>query len=168
MIVRSAKIFLAASVGLWMLLVAVNNLFDYRTNFDVVRHIMSMDTIPAGSPLAWRAMTSGGLHHLSYWLIIVAELASGAICLLGCRRLAQALRRDARGFNASKETAVLGLTLALGLYFTGFMIVGGEWFQMWRSDGWNMQEPAFRFIGGIGVVLIFLCQPDGDIHSGDA
>ena len=48
------------------------------------------------------------------------------------------------------------------------MIVGGEWFQMWRSDGWNMQEPAFRFIGGIGVVLIFLCQPDGDIHSGDA
>ena len=49
------------------------------------------------------------------------------------------------------------------LWFFGFMVVGGEWFQMWQSQTWNGQEAAFRFIGCIGLVLIFLAQKDDEL-----
>jgi predicted small integral membrane protein len=49
----------------------------------------------------------------------------------------------------------------------GFTVIGGEWFQMWRSDGWNMQEPAFRFVGAVGIVLLFLTRGDEDLPGGE-
>lgn len=48
-------------------------------------------------------------------------------------------------------------------WFAGFLVVGGEWFQMWQSKTWNGQEAAFRFVACIGLVLIFLNQPDGEL-----
>jgi len=119
-----------------------------------------MDTLGADQSFAWRAMKSAPLHHLAYALIIAIELASGALCLAGAGRLARARGLSGRAFDAAKDLAILGLVLALTLYFVGFMIVGGEWFQMWRSQGWNVQEPAFRFVGAIGVILLFVAQRD--------
>ena len=49
------------------------------------------------------------------------------------------------------------------MWFFGFMVVGGEWFQMWQSPMWNGQEAAFRFYMTILVVLIFVNQPDSDL-----
>jgi predicted small integral membrane protein len=66
-------------------------------------------------------------------------------------------------FNAGKDLAVAGLVLGLLLWFGGFLVVGGEWFQMWQSKTWNGQEAAFRFVACIGLVLIFLNQPDGEL-----
>jgi predicted small integral membrane protein len=163
MILRGAKIFLAGSVGLLALLVGLDNIFDYETNFAAVRHILSMDTIPQASPLLWRAIHNEAAHHLGYALIIAAELCAGALCLVGAVRLARARKEKGRAFNEAKSLATLGLVVALSLYFVGFTIIGGEWFQMWRSDGWNMQEPAFRFVGAVGVVLLLLTQADEDL-----
>jgi predicted small integral membrane protein len=42
----------------------------------------------------------------------------------------------------------------------GFMVLGGEWFQMWQSPQWNGQEAAFRFYLTILAVLIFAMQKD--------
>jgi len=166
MVFRIAKILLVASAGLALLLVGADNLLDYDANFEVVRHIASMDALPRDAPLLWRAVTSPLLHHLAYWLIIAAELASGALTLLGARRLYAGLRLPAARFNAAKETAAAGVALGLLLYFFGFMVIGGEWFEMWRAGVWNMQEPAFRFIGCLGVVLIFLAQNDSELDEG--
>jgi predicted small integral membrane protein len=163
MLPRIVKILLTASAGVLIVLVGLNNIMDYRTNFEVVRHILSMDTIPKDSPLIWRAMTSPALHHMTYWFIILAELIAGGLCLHGALRMKRALRAGGRSFTIAKETAILGLALGFSLYFLGFMAIGGEWFQMWRSEGFNMQEPAFRFIGGVGLVLLLLCQSDGDV-----
>jgi predicted small integral membrane protein len=160
MVMRSAKVFLTASVGLLLLLVGVNNIFDFGTNFEVVQHILSMDALPPGAALTGRAITSATLHNLAYWLIITVEFSSGGLCVYGAFRLFTALRLDSERFEASKDIAALGLTLALALYLTGFMAIGGEWFQMWRAGVWNMQDSAFRFIGMIAFTLIFLAQPD--------
>jgi predicted small integral membrane protein len=153
--VRTAKIILVGCVGMLGLLVGVDNILDYRTNFEVVRHVMSMDAIPPGSPLMWRAITNPSLHWLAYAIIIAAELLFGALCLFGAARL---VRADS-SFESAKGPAVAGLALGFALYFFGFLIVGGEWFQMWQAGPWNMQEPAFRFVGSIGLILIFLCLP---------
>jgi len=165
MILRYAKIFLTACVGALALLIGVDNVLDYGTNFAAVEHILSMDTIPRGSPLAWRAITSAPLHHLAYIFIIAVELASGALCLLGARRLFAARACVASAFNAAKDLAILGLVVALSLYFLGFTIIGGEWFQMWRSEGWNMQEPAFRFVGAVGIILLLVAQRDDELSD---
>jgi predicted small integral membrane protein len=161
-ILRISKVFLVACVALFALLVGVDNIFDYQPNFQAVRHILSMDTVPSDSTLLWRAITSETLHHAAYWLIIAAEIISGLICARGAFDLYRALPQDGRAFDASKDVATLGLVALFGLYFLGFMIVGGEWFQMWRSAEWNEQEAAFRFIGCIGLILLFVHQPDAD------
>ena len=166
MILRGAKVFLVGGVGVLALLIGLDNIFDYETNFAAVRHILSMDTIPPASPFLWRAIHNEAAHHLAYALIIAAELCAGALCLAGSARLARARKENGRAFNEAKGVAILGLVIALSLYFVGFTVIGGEWFQMWRSDGWNMQEPAFRFVGTVGIMLLFLTQGDGDLPAG--
>lgn len=161
MIARIAKIAVAAAMGMLMLIVALGNVFDYGTNFDVVQHILSMDMIPP-SPLKWRAITSPALHHLFYVIIIAVEFASGALALYGAFVLWGARAGSAGAFNAAKGAAIAGVALAFLLYAFGFMAVGGEWFQMWRAGVYNLQESAFRFIGMLGFSLLFIALADMD------
>jgi predicted small integral membrane protein len=149
-----------ASVGFFALMVGFDNLFDYQTNLEAVRHVLSMDSLPAGAAFGWRAITIAALQNFAYWAIIFTELASGALLILGAGRMARAARYDALFFNTSKRLAIAGLVSLFLLYFLGFLVVGGEWFEMWRSDSWNFQEPAFRFALVIGVILIFVAQED--------
>jgi predicted small integral membrane protein len=156
---RLAKIAVVFSAGVLILLVALDNVFDYGVNFEVVQHILSMDAIPP-SPLKWRAITSPALHHLCYLFIIAVECLSGAVTLYGASILWKARAADAATFNAAKGAAVAGLCMGFLLYFVGFAAVGGEWFQMWRAGIYNMQEPAFRFIGSVGLAMIFISLAD--------
>jgi predicted small integral membrane protein len=162
MVLRISKILLVTFVALFALLVGIDNLLDYQTNFEAVRHILSMDSIVGDNPLSWRAITSESMHRLAYGLIIATELVSGIVCSIGAFRLGRAMRLDGPSFNAQKDVAVIGLVALFALFFFGFMIIGGEWFQMWRAPQWNGQEAAFRFIGCIGLILLFVCQPDAD------
>jgi predicted small integral membrane protein len=157
--VQTAKIVLVGCVGVLGLLSGIDNILDCRTNFEVVRHVLSMDALTPGGALAWRAITDPRPQGFAYAIIIATELLYGGLCVLGSLRL---IARGPRSFDSAKGLAVVGLGLGFALYFFGFLVVGGEWFQMWQAGQWNMQEPAFRFVGSIGLVLVFLCLPDGD------
>lgn len=159
MMTRLAKIAVAAACGALIALVALGNVLDYGANFDVVKHILSMDMIPP-SPLTWRAITSPALHHLCYVFIIVTEAVSAGLTLYGTWLLWRARAADAAAFNGAKGVAIAGLSIGFLLYLFGFMAVGGEWFQMWRAGVYNMQEPAFRFIGSVGIAMLFINQRD--------
>ena len=163
MLVRAAKVLLVLLVGLFSLLVGADNIVDYGTNYAFVQHVMSMDTVFPNSTLTWRAITAPALHHAAYAGIIAAELLTGILCVLGAWRLWQARALPAPAFNAAKDVAITGLVLGFALWFFGFMVVGGEWFQMWQSQTWNGQAAAFRFIGCIGLVLLFLAQKDDEL-----
>ncbi|MGH6819008.1 MAG: DUF2165 family protein [Methylovirgula sp.] len=160
--VQTAKIVLVGCVGVLGVLTGIDNILDYRTNFEVVRHVLSMDALPPGSAFAWRAITDPRLQRLAYAAIIATELLYGSICILGALRLFGTRGPAIRSFDAAKGLAVAGLALGFALYFFGFFVVGGEWFQMWQASQWNMQESAFRFLGAIGFVLILLCLPERD------
>ena len=88
-------------------------------------------------------------------------------CLLAYAtvRLAMNLRSSARNFDAAKKYAIIGVGLGFLLWFTGFMVVGGEWFAMWQSKEWNGQMAAFRFYMTLLAVVIFLNQPDGELDA---
>ncbi len=161
MISRIAKIAVVLSVGAIMFLVAIANIFDYSVNFNVVEHVLAMDTVPE-TPLKWRAITSPWLHQAFYIFIIATESVASALSLYGGYLLWRARAGDARSFNAAKPLAIGGIALAFVLYVFGFMGVGGEWFLMWRSETFNLQETAAHFISFLGPSLIFVSLTDVD------
>lgn len=163
MVVRAAKVLLVLMIGLFSLLVGVDNIIDYGTNYAFVQHVLSMDTVFPSTTLKWRAIESPALYHVGYAFIIAAELLAGVLCVYGARSMWRERQAPARQFNASKDVAVAGLVTGFALWFFGFMTVGGEWFQMWQSQAWNGQQAAFRFITCIGIVLLFLNQKDDEL-----
>jgi predicted small integral membrane protein len=141
----------------------VDNIVDYESNYAFVRHTLSMDTTFPHTALRSRVITTPALWTAAYWLIIAAEAAIGLLLAAGALHLAVALRADAQRFNAAKLLVVLGVGLGFLLWFTGFMVVGGEWFALWQSKDWNGQQTAFRLYMTLLVVLIFVNQSDGEI-----
>jgi predicted small integral membrane protein len=160
---RLAKIAAVAAIALFATLVSFGNVTDYDTNFEFVRHVLSMDTIFPSSTIRYRAITGTRLHHAAYILIIAGEAATAALCWTGTYRLARSLYAEAPTFNRAKTYAVAGLTLGFVLWNVGFMSIGGEWFGMWQSAQWNGVPSAFRFVVVILGVLTFLSLPDGDL-----
>ena len=160
---RLLKVAMVASTALFALLVALNNLVDYGSNYEFVRHTLSMDTTFPGNALMGRAITEPALWSIGYWLIILTEAAVGLILGFAAIQLAVNARSGASRFNAVKKFAVVGVGLGFLLWFAGFMVVGGEWFAMWQSKTWNGQEAAFRFYMTLLAVIIFVSQPDGEL-----
>lgn len=161
---RLVKTAMVASIALFALLVALNNVVDYGSNYEFVRHTLSMDTTLPGNALMGRAITSPTLWNAAYWSIIAVEAATGIVLALATLRLAANLRASAARFNSAKTLVVVGVGLGFLLWFTGFMVVGGEWFAMWQSKVWNGQQAAFRFDIILLAVVIFVNQPDGELN----
>jgi predicted small integral membrane protein len=76
---RIAKIVMVASLALFAFIVTFDNITDYDTNFEFVRHVLAMDAIFPGSTLLYRRVMSPALWNFAYWLIIV-----GRASLLSC------------------------------------------------------------------------------------
>jgi predicted small integral membrane protein len=163
--IRLVKTAMVASTALFALLVAYNNLADYNSNYQFVRHTLSMDTTFPDNALKGRAITSPALWTIGYGSIILVEALTGLVLAYGALRLALAVRAPAAVFAAAKPYVVIGVGLGFLLWFTGFMVVGGEWFLMWQSKTWNGQEPAFRFYMTLMAVGIFVCLKDGELDA---
>jgi predicted small integral membrane protein len=159
---RLAKIAMCLALGLFCLLVAFDNITDYTTNYVFVQHVLSMDTTQPDDSLRYRAITNPLLWQLAYAMIIAAEGLAGALFIIGAAALWRVRKAPADTFNHAKSYAIAGATLAFLVWFFGFMVVGGEWFAMWKSPTWNGQEAAFRFYMAALAVFIALNQPDYD------
>jgi predicted small integral membrane protein len=160
MLVRVAKIAMAAAIAAVVSVVAFGNITDYGTNFRFVQHVMSMDSVFPTTTITYRAITNPVLHHAAYALIIATETATAVLCWAGSFRLLRQLHADGRTFNRAKAFA---LTLGFLLFQFGFVTIGGEWFGMWMSQQWNGVPSAFRYLMTIIAVLIFVSMPDEDL-----
>jgi predicted small integral membrane protein len=157
---RIVKIVMLGSLALFAGLVTFDNLTDYQTNYAFVRHVLSMDATPPGSALMYRSISSPALWEAAYALIIAGEGATALGFTGAAALLLRHLRSPATSFNRAKGLAVVASGLGFLVWFLGFMVIGGEWFQMWQSSQWNGQEAAFRFYLTILAVLIFVMQKD--------
>lgn len=162
MIERLSKIALLGAVALFMGLVTVNNLIDYGSNFEFVRHVLSMDTTFPENTLRWRALTSPVIHHGFYAGIIAWEGGTALAIAWASLRLWRLRASPARVFEGAKGFAVGALTANLLLWFVAFLTVGAEWFVMWQSQIWNGQTAAFRMFACVGIILLFLKTPEVD------
>jgi predicted small integral membrane protein len=165
LITRLVKIVFVAAIAFFATLVSFGNITDYGTNYEFVKHVLSMDTIFPDSTIRYRAITSPGLHTAAYWLIIAAETLTALLCWIGVYAMLSKINASAAQFNRAKGWAITGLALGFLVWQVGFMSIGGEWFGMWMSKEWNGIESAFRFFITIIAVLIFVTMPDEEIEA---
>ena len=87
-LIRLAKVTMIGSLAAYAFIVAYDNIVDYGSNYQFVRHVLSMDTTFPGNALMHRAITDESIWRVAYALIIVMEgltamlLGLGAVILL--------------------------------------------------------------------------------------
>jgi predicted small integral membrane protein len=155
---------ITALEALYMLLVGFGNVTDYGTNFAFVRHVMAMDATNFGAApgtrldpaVMWRAVTSPAIQTAVYICIIAWELLSAIVLVYATICWLTALWTGR--FETPRQWSTVGFLMVVILFRGGFIDIGGEWFQMWRSDVWNGLEAAFHnaALALFGLVLIHL------------
>jgi predicted small integral membrane protein len=161
-ILRWAKIALVASVAFFYTLLVFNNLTDYDSNYQFVRHTLTMDSTFPGNQGMWRAIHSPAIHTLFYVTIIAWEIATCLLLWWGAVRLLRALPGSSREFDQAKTVSLAGLALSLLMWLVAFLAVGGEWFLMWQSPAWNGQTAAARDFVVVGIVFLILQQRESE------
>ncbi len=142
--------------GLFGLFVFAGNLMDYDSNFQFVKHVLSMDTTFEGNALMWRAIDSPVLHNIAYIGIIVAEGAFAALALIGGVKLFLRRNADAATYNGARSWGFAAYGLGFLIWFVGFIVIGSEWFAMWQSSSWNGKDTAMGITtlwAGFAVLL---------------
>lgn len=163
LIVRLAKVAMTAALAAFAFIVTYDNIVDYGTNYEFVKHVLSMDTTFPGNKLMGRAVTDPRLWTLGYAAIIAAEGVVFTLLAVATGAMLLALRAPAASFQRAKTWMVAGAAVGFMVWFFGFMVVAGEYFAMWQSKTWNGQEAAFRFYMTLLAVLIFVNQRDEEI-----
>ena len=157
---RLCKIAITAVSSAFLLLVVFSNLTDPNSNYQFVRHVLSMDTTFPGNAAMYRSIHAPIIHKAFYASIIGWEALSCALIGAGTLRLWRARTAPTAEWRKAKGLASIGLTAGLVQWYFAFITVGGEWFLMWQSKTWNGQDPAFRMFTVMGLSLLFLNQAD--------
>jgi predicted small integral membrane protein len=165
-VTRLGQTALTLTLGLYFVLVAFGNITDYGTNFQFVKHVLNMDSLPPDSHVAWRAINSELIDHLTYGVNIAWEAIAGVLSALGGIRMA--LRLKSPEFGEAKTYAIAGLWTGMLLWSLAFITIGGEWFMMWESATWNGELAALRMFTLNGMLLLFLQLVDAKTSGSKA
>jgi predicted small integral membrane protein len=157
---RLCKIVVTSLSSVFLLVVVFNNLTDPNSNYQFVRHVLSMDTTFPGNAGMYRAIRAPLAHKAFYASIIGWESLCCVLIGAGTLRLWRARGEQAPEWRKAKVLASIGLTAGLVQWYFAFMTVGGEWFLMWQSRTWNGQDAAARLFAFMGISLLFLNQAD--------
>lgn len=157
--IRCAKAALLAAMGFFFTLVAFNNVTDFDSNYQFVRHVLAMDSTFPGNHGMWRAISASWVHGTFYISIIGWEILNAGLCWWSAMAMFRA-RKDNAAFAQAKGLGVVAVTAGMLLWFVAFLCVGGEWFLMWQSSLWNGQEAAFRMFACEGILLLMLLLPE--------
>jgi predicted small integral membrane protein len=158
--IRICKILLLAAVAFYFTLVAFNNLTDFDSNYQFVRHVLMMDSTLPGNHGMGRALRAPWIHLAFYLGIIAWEILNAFLSWWGSVSLLRALSSSPSEFQQAKQVGVVALTSGMLQWFIAFLCIGAEWFLMWQSKLWNGEDAAFRMFAMEGLVLIILLLPE--------
>ncbi|WP_432218652.1 DUF2165 family protein [Pseudomonas kribbensis] len=153
-LIRRSKVAIVFMVGMLGAMIVFSNATDYDSNYIYLGHILSMDT--TGSHLMYRSINSEMMHHRIYWMIMTLETIFTSACLLGGYQLAKNINASDEQFHEAKKYAVLGILVALFVYYFCLQVIGNEWFDMDRSKDWNAMKWAQSIVDFLLPALIFL------------
>lgn len=154
--IRISKATLMLFISIFGLLINYNNFADYSTNYEFLAHILSMDTLSGDPKYGFRAIASPMAHHRIYWLLITLEVLFTAFCMIGTYHLFKNIRTSAKQFHEAKKFAIVGLTIAIFVFYICYQVIGVEWFNMDKSQHWNYIDWAQYVIDFILPILIYV------------
>ena len=158
MALRVSKAVLVFAIALFYTILVLNNVTDYGSNYEFVRHVLMMDSTFPGNHVMWRAVDSPLVHTVFYIGIIAWESVTMVLCWWAGVRLLKSYRADSTKFAAALNVAMIALTTSLLTWLVASLDVGGEWSLMWQSKMWNGQEEAFRMFTIVGMVFLVVVQ----------
>lgn len=158
--IRFCKIMLLAAVAFFFTLVVLNNITDFDSNYQFVRHVLMMDSTFPGNRGMWRAVRAPWVHLAFYLGIIGWELLNAILGWWGSVALFRGLHKSEAEFRQAKQIGAIALTSGMLQWFVAFLCIGAEWFLMWQSKLWNGQQAAFRMFAVEGLVVIVLLLPE--------
>ncbi|MGH3429870.1 MAG: DUF2165 domain-containing protein [Terriglobales bacterium] len=150
-----------AIAALQFLLIAATNWSDFGTNQAFVHHVLQMDTTFKDKDVMWRAIDNTGVQDFVYVCIIVWESLIALVLMWATVKWFTVLRRVG-GYDGARRWTTVGFTMVLALFFGGFIVVGGEYFEMWQSHAWNSLQPALQnsLLAALGLILTHLPSKD--------
>jgi len=165
-LLQALTLFLAGTFGLF---VFAGNLMDYDSNFQFVRHVLSMDTTFEGNALMWRAIDSPVIHHIAYIGIIIAECLFAALGIIGGVKLFRLRDASVAAYDKARIWGYAAYGLGFLIWFVGFIIIGSEWFAMWQSSIWNGKDTAMGIstLWAGFAVLLAMNQPSAAAESNE-
>ncbi|WP_064119431.1 DUF2165 family protein [Pseudomonas fluorescens] len=155
-LIRYSKVILMAYISFFGLLVMIHNFTDYESNYTYVAHILSMDTTTANQNILYRAIESPLLHHRIYWFIITMEVIYTVLCMMGTYQLYRKVHASADDFHEAKKLSIMGILVAIFIYYVCLQTVGVEWFDMDTSQTWNAKDWARHIVDFIFPVMIYM------------
>jgi predicted small integral membrane protein len=155
-LIRYSKVILMAYISFFGLLVMIHNFTDYESNYTYVAHILSMDTTNASENIMYRAIDSPMIHHRIYWFIITMEVTYTVLCLIGTYQLYRYIDASPAAFHEAKKFSIMGILVAIFIYYVCLQTVGVEWFDMDTSQSWNAKDWARHIVDFIFPVMIYI------------
>jgi len=162
-LLRTMKVLMVAIMATLFSLIALDNLIDFQTNWQFVQHVLMMDTV-GETAVKSRAINDVNFQLFAYYTIIFWEICIAMTLWCGTFVMAKNIKSDGIGFYHSKKWAYIGLFMIFLLFMGGFVIVGGEWFDMWRSKTWNGQKAAEIMLSFTLLISLFL-KGDGSLGN---
>lgn len=164
MLVRLLKIDLAFFIALFCLFYATQNIYNLQSAHWFVATMLGMEGQELYASHFGPAVTSPALAWLALWIIIALEYTAGFMALKGGWDMWIARRESAADFHARKYYVMAAAGVALFVWFGLFSAVGGAYLQMWQTEaGEGALKGSFWYLASIGIVALFINQPDSEL-----
>ena len=161
--IRNTKILLSLCVAAMCLIYAGQNLANIQQAFGAVAYVIGNVDHQVYPNSIGPTITSPALVWVAVTVIIALEILAGLVTLKGSWDLFQARSADAATFDRAKRVTLLGIGLAMLVWFGLFHVIGGAVFQQWQTElGHNSMTDAFWFIAMPMLVALYITQVPDD------
>ena len=158
-VVRIIKIILIVLVGLWGLIGGLGNLALTDSGFTATAEVVG--AAGRSGVADWQRIENPLLIWAAWALLPIGKLATAALCFFGAWRMCLSRHSPADQFNAAKAFGLLGCGIAIAMMFGVFMVAADTYFKIWQAElGSRVMPIAFRYVGSIGIIALFVNQPD--------
>jgi predicted small integral membrane protein len=154
---RILKVLLVLFIGLHALIYALQNVANLEAAHTALGYVLSNADHEVYSNTMFFAVANPMVHWVALWLVIVGELAVGALGIKGAWNMFTARNDTVEQFHAAKRNGVLAAGVALLVWFGFFMTFGAAFFQMWQTEiGAGSMEGAFMYSMASAITMMFV------------
>ena len=161
---RLCKILISLAFAMFAGMSCYNNISDAPANIQYIKTVITMVDVYPGSPTS-RAILSSESSTLFLAVILSIEGLVSVLLIAGSLHMLQHVGDSEKVFQHSKSLVMIGFTLAVMLWFLGFVVIAGEWFLAWQSaKGGGAVKTAYTISTIALLALVFVSLRDGEVE----